>query len=82
MVKLEALTKDALLKGIVPGQQVKLVSVDIVGDNARTVICRDDQGGIHERTHYVMQPFGKEPDFGVTAVQYKIGELLALENRS
>jgi hypothetical protein len=30
-----------------------------------------------ERLAYVRQPFGKEPDFGVTSVNYDLGELLA-----
>ena len=29
------------------------------------------------RVHYVRQPFQREPDFGVTSVNYNVGELLA-----
>ena len=29
------------------------------------------------RVHYVRQPFQREPDFGVTSVNYDFGELLA-----
>lgn len=29
------------------------------------------------RTHYLRQPFSREPDFGVTSVNYDFAELLA-----
>ena len=29
------------------------------------------------RTHYLRQPFQREPDFGVTSVNYDLAELLA-----
>lgn len=34
------------------------------------------EGGEH-RVHYVREPFQREPDFGVTSVNYDFGELLA-----
>ena len=34
------------------------------------------EGGLH-RVHYVREPFLREPDFGVTSVNYDFGELLA-----
>ena len=34
----------------------------------------DDQ---QNRVHYVRQPFSREPDFGVTSVNYDFAELLA-----
>ena len=33
------------------------------------------------RVHYVRRPFGQEPDFGVTSVNYGFGELLARAER-
>jgi hypothetical protein len=30
-----------------------------------------------ERVHYIRRPFKREPDFGVTSVNYDFGELLA-----
>jgi hypothetical protein len=33
-------------------------------------------GGAH-RVHYVRRPFRREPDFGVTSVNYDFGELVA-----
>jgi len=33
--------------------------------------------GENHRTHYVRQPFQREPDFGVTSVNYNFAELLA-----
>ncbi|GIX22529.1 MAG: hypothetical protein KatS3mg121_1312 [Gammaproteobacteria bacterium] len=32
--------------------------------------------GEQHRTHYVRQPFRREPDFGVTSVNYDLAELL------
>jgi len=34
-------------------------------------------GGDHSRVHYVRRPFRREPDFGVTSVNYALAELLA-----
>ncbi len=33
--------------------------------------------GESHRVHYIRQPFGREPDFGVTSVNYDLSELLA-----
>ena len=33
--------------------------------------------GTSQRVHYVRQPFQREPDFGVTSVNYGFAELLA-----
>ena len=33
--------------------------------------------GDNKRVHYVRQPFHREPDFGVTSVNYNFAELLA-----
>ena len=38
-----------------------------------------DDGG--HRVHYVREPFQREPDFGVTSVNYDFGELLARAER-
>jgi len=35
------------------------------------------QGGDAHRVHYLRRPFQREPDFGVTSVNYGFGELLA-----
>ena len=32
--------------------------------------------------HYIRRPFQREPDFGVTSVNYQLGELLALKGRT
>ena len=34
-------------------------------------------GGETNRVHYVRRPFRREPDFGVTSVNYGLAELLA-----
>jgi len=33
--------------------------------------------GENHRVHYVRQPFRREPDFGVTSVNYNLAELIA-----
>ena len=35
------------------------------------------QDGGTDRVHYVRKPFKREPDFGVTSVNYDLPELLA-----
>ena len=35
------------------------------------------EDGTTHRVHYVRKPFGKEPDFGVTSVNYDFADLLA-----
>jgi hypothetical protein len=41
------------------------------------LVMVDVEGGCAEQPRYIRQPFRREPDFGVTAVQYDVGELLA-----
>ena len=48
-MKLEDLKVDAHINGIIPGQIVKVVSVNIVGDNAATVYYKDSAGKLGER---------------------------------
>lgn len=50
MLKLEELTKDAQVVGLVPDQVVKLVNVEEVGPNARLVAYRNAQGKLDEQT--------------------------------
>ncbi|HUO15587.1 MAG TPA: helicase-related protein [Verrucomicrobiae bacterium] len=45
-------------------------------DNFILAIVEFLDGGSH-RVHYVRQPFRREPDFGVTSVNYDLAELLA-----
>ena len=37
-------------------------------------------GGSH-RVHYIRQPFRREPDFGVTSVNYDMEQLIAKAER-
>ena len=48
-MKLEEITKGALIAGIEPGKTVRVVSVDPVGDNAITVIYRAEDGSLRDR---------------------------------
>ena len=45
-------------------------------DDFILVIVEFQENGRH-RVHYVRRPFQREPDFGVTSVNYSLDELLA-----
>jgi hypothetical protein len=45
-------------------------------DDFILAIVEFQQDGTH-RVHYVRRPFQREPDFGVTSVNYDFSELLA-----
>ena len=49
MIKLEDIKKDAQVLGLKHAEVVKIVSVEPVGSDALTVICRDSQGQLHEQ---------------------------------
>jgi hypothetical protein len=44
VLKLEELTKDAQVDGLVPDTVVRLINVDEIGPNARLVAYRNAQG--------------------------------------
>lgn len=48
-MKLEDITKGALVSGIEPGKVARIVSTDPLGDNALTVVYRTDDGRLGER---------------------------------
>lgn len=52
-----------------------LYSLNKPDDYVLAVVEFTDDGG--HRVHYVRRPFQKEPDFGVTSVNYDLDELLA-----
>ena len=41
------------------------------------LVLVEGENGQGRPPRYVRQPFSKEPDFGVTSVNYDLGELLA-----
>ena len=45
-------------------------------DDFILAIVEFEDGDSH-RVHYIRQPFGREPDFGVTSVNYEMAVLLA-----
>ncbi|MDF2627289.1 MAG: ATP-dependent helicase, box family [Symbiobacteriaceae bacterium] len=49
MLKLEAIKKNAAISGIVPGQVVRVVTTEPVGDNALTIYYKTPDGVLHER---------------------------------
>ncbi len=50
MLKLEEITKDAQIEGLIPDQVVKVVNVEEIGSNARLVAYRNAQGKLDEQT--------------------------------
>jgi hypothetical protein len=57
-------TKNEILTGLNKPEQFILAVVEVNGDQAT-------------RITYIRDPFGREPDFGVTSVNYRLSELLA-----
>src|SRR4029453_12588235 len=49
MLKLEEITKNAAITGIEPGQVVRVVTTEPVGDNALTVYYKTSDGRLLER---------------------------------
>lgn len=49
MLKLEDITKDAQLRGVLPDQVVRIIQVDPMGDHAVTIIYRDSQGNLDDQ---------------------------------
>jgi len=69
------------VKGRVSGEEITVTRNEILyslnkPDAYILAIVEWLPGGGH-RVHYIRQPFGREPDFGVTAVQYGFHELVA-----
>ncbi len=58
------ITKNEILSALNKPEQYILAIVEVDGETARA-------------TTYIRQPFVREPDFGVTSVNYKLAELLA-----
>ena len=52
-----------------------LTSLNKPADYILAVVEFQDDGT--HKTHYIRQPFRREPDFGVTSVNYDLPELLA-----
>ena len=64
-------TKNEILYSLNKPEEFVLAIVEFTGeDGARGA------GGSGHRVHYVRNPFQREPDFGVTSVNYDLGELL------
>ena len=49
MLKLEDITKNAQLRGVLPDQVVRIIQVDPIGDHAVTIIYRDSQGSLGDQ---------------------------------
>lgn len=58
------ITKNEILTALNKPEQFILAVVEVDGEKAA-------------KTTYIMKPFGREPDFGVTSVNYKLSDLLA-----
>lgn len=57
------ITRNEILTGINSGEQYILALVQV-------------ENGVARPPHYVVQPFQREPDFGVTSINYNVRELL------
>ncbi|QTA82380.1 Uncharacterized protein dnl_47560 [Desulfonema limicola] len=49
MIKLENIKKDLVLSGVVSGQSVKIVNVDMIGHDAVSIFYKDAKGALGER---------------------------------
>ena len=58
------ITRNEILTGLNKPDEFVLAVVQVDGDAAST-------------PRYIRRPFGREPDFGVTSVNYDLDELLA-----
>lgn len=69
-------TRNEILYSLNKPEDYILAIVEFADDRAAD---NDLVGGLHRgyRVHYIRQPFQKEPDFGVTSVNYSLDELLA-----
>jgi len=66
-------TKNEILTGLNKPDDFILAVVEIAERGADG----DANGGTARAPRYVRRPFRREPDFGASAVVYKLGELLA-----
>ena len=57
-------TRNEILYSLNKPDEIILAIVEFKGDDSH-------------RVHYIRQPFGREPDFGVMSVNYDFSELLA-----
>lgn len=51
MLKLESITKNALIAGIEAGQVVRLFSTDLTSDSALSIVNNTNDGRLGERSH-------------------------------
>ncbi|MDO9233258.1 MAG: helicase-related protein [Methylotenera sp.] len=49
MLKLESITKNALISGMESGQVVRIFSTDLIGDNALSIVYKTNDGRLGER---------------------------------
>ena len=53
MTALEKVKPGAMLRGVVPGHSVRIVSVDWIGNQAVNVVYREPDGGVSETTRSI-----------------------------
>lgn len=80
MLKLEDIRKDAAITGIEPGQVVKIVTTEPVGDNALTVYYKTADGRVQERmlfrsdeTNLALAEAGRPWAFDAPSAEFKLG---------
>ncbi len=91
MPRLEDLKEGATVKGVRPDGPITIINVKWHGDSVVELTYKDSSGRPGNelmpakyattldgcQVYYVRAPFTKEPDFGVTSVNYDLTELLA-----
>lgn len=80
MLKLEDIKKDAAISGIVPGEVVRVVTIEPVGDHALTVYYRAANGQLAERMlfrsdelHLSIAEVGRPWAFDAPGAEFKLG---------
>ena len=52
MADLEEVAPGAMIRGVIPGHAVQIVSVDWIGNQAINLVYREPDGGVSETTLY------------------------------
>ena len=80
MIRLEEIKKDAQVRGIVPNEIVRVITVDPVGENAVTVYYKDQAGKIAEQMFFRSDELrlslaeeGRAWSFDAPGEEFKIG---------
>jgi SNF2 family DNA or RNA helicase len=80
MIRLEDIKKDAQIRGIIPNEIVRVITVEPVGENAITVYYKDDAGKIAEQMFFrsdearlTLAQEGRSWSFDAPGEEFKLG---------